>query len=163
LTTLAPSLLLERLATEYVYAQLCEAAIHAFAAENEARMMAMASAKTNIESKLAGLSQRGHQLRQEETTTEIVELAAGAEELSHVPESLEIAVRQRHTSGTDICASAVAQSIVAATRSPRLIVPLGQHADQSSPEKVGKAGRTKSLSLAGCLAFHDARPSSTPS
>ena len=42
LTTLAPELLLERLAAEYVYAQLCEAAMHAFEAENEARMMAMA-------------------------------------------------------------------------------------------------------------------------
>ena len=79
LTTLAPQLLLERLAAEYVYAQLCEAAMHAFEAENEARMMAMASAKTNIETKLAGLSQRERQLRQEEITTEIVELAAGAE------------------------------------------------------------------------------------
>jgi F-type H+-transporting ATPase subunit gamma len=79
LTTLAPAVLLERLAAEYVYAQVCEAAMHAFAAENEARMMAMAAAKTNIESKLGGLSQREHQLRQEEITTEIVELAAGAE------------------------------------------------------------------------------------
>ena len=78
LTTLAPELLLERLAAEYVYAQLCEAAMHAFEAENEARMLAMASAKTNIETKLAGLSQREHQLRQEEITTEIVELSAGA-------------------------------------------------------------------------------------
>lgn len=82
LTTLAPWMLLERLASEYVYAQLCEAAMHAFAAENEARMKAMAAAKTNIESKLAGLSRREHQLRQEEITTEIVELAAGAEALS---------------------------------------------------------------------------------
>jgi F-type H+-transporting ATPase subunit gamma len=82
LSTLAPRRLLERLATEYVYAQLCKAAMHAFAAENEARMMAMASAKTNIESKLAGLLQREHQLRQEEITTEIVELAAGAEALT---------------------------------------------------------------------------------
>jgi F-type H+-transporting ATPase subunit gamma len=82
LTTLAPWMLLERLASEYVYAQLCEAAMHAFAAENEARMMAMAAAKMNIESKLGGLSQREHQLRQEEITTEIVELAAGAESLS---------------------------------------------------------------------------------
>ncbi|MBI3703678.1 MAG: F0F1 ATP synthase subunit gamma [Rhizobiales bacterium] len=81
-TTLAPQLLLERLAAEYVFAQLCEAAMHAFAAENEARMMAMAAAKTNIESKLAGLSQRKHQLRQEEITTEIVELAAGSEALT---------------------------------------------------------------------------------
>jgi F-type H+-transporting ATPase subunit gamma len=39
----------------------------------------MASARTNIGTKLAGLSQRERQLRQEEITTEIVELAAGAE------------------------------------------------------------------------------------
>jgi F-type H+-transporting ATPase subunit gamma len=83
LTTLAPSVLLERLAAEYVYAQLCEAAMHAFEAENEARMMAMASAKTNIEAKLVGLSQRERQLRQEEITTEIIELVAGAEALQH--------------------------------------------------------------------------------
>jgi F-type H+-transporting ATPase subunit gamma len=48
-------------------------------AENEARMMAMASAMTNIETKLAALAQRECQLRQEEVTIEIVELAAGAE------------------------------------------------------------------------------------
>jgi F-type H+-transporting ATPase subunit gamma len=83
LTTLAPAILLERLASEYVYALLCEAAMHAFAAENEARMMAMAAARANIESKLNGLSQREHELRQEEITTEIVELAAGAEALSN--------------------------------------------------------------------------------
>jgi F-type H+-transporting ATPase subunit gamma len=82
LTTLAPWVLLERLASEYVYAQLLEAAMYAFAAENEARMMAMAAAKDNIESKLAGLSQREHQLRQEEITTEIVELATAADALS---------------------------------------------------------------------------------
>jgi F-type H+-transporting ATPase subunit gamma len=82
LTTLAPHVLLERLAAEYVFAQLCQAAMHAFEAENEARMLAMASAKTNIESKLSGLSQRERQLRQEEITSEIVELAAGAEALT---------------------------------------------------------------------------------
>ena len=79
LTTLTPQLLLERLAAEYVYAQLCEAAMHAFEAENEARMMAMASAKSNIGTKLTALLQRERQLRQEEITTEIIELAAGAE------------------------------------------------------------------------------------
>jgi hypothetical protein len=57
-TTLAPQALLERLAAEYVFAQLCQAGMHAFEAENEARMLAMTSAKTNIETKLAGLSQR---------------------------------------------------------------------------------------------------------
>jgi len=78
LTTLAPDVLLERLASEYVYAELCQAAMHAFESENEARMLAMAAAKTNIETKLAALAQRERQLRQEEITTEIVELAGGA-------------------------------------------------------------------------------------
>jgi F-type H+-transporting ATPase subunit gamma len=79
LTTLSSEILLERLTAEYVYAQLCKAAMHAFAAENEARMLAMASARTNIDTKLKSLTQREQRLRQEEITTEIVELAAGAE------------------------------------------------------------------------------------
>jgi F-type H+-transporting ATPase subunit gamma len=82
LTTLAPQPLLERLAAEYIYAQLCEAAMLAFEAENEARMMAMTAAKTNIAPKLNSLSSRERQLRQEEITTEIVELAAGSEALT---------------------------------------------------------------------------------
>lgn len=79
LTTLAPRELLEQLTAEYVYARLCEAAMHAFEAENQARMMTMTSARTNIEAKLVTLAQRERQLRQEEITSEIVELAAGAE------------------------------------------------------------------------------------
>ncbi len=79
LITLAPDVLLERLAEEYVYAQLCTAALHAFAAENEARMIAMLAARNNIGSKLTALSGRERQLRQQEITTEVVELAAGAE------------------------------------------------------------------------------------
>jgi F-type H+-transporting ATPase subunit gamma len=81
LITLPPQILLERLAAEYVFAQLSQAAMHAFEAENEARMLAMASAKTNIESKRGWLSQHERRLRQEEITSEIVELAAGAEAL----------------------------------------------------------------------------------
>jgi F-type H+-transporting ATPase subunit gamma len=77
LSSLAPRPLLERLAAEYVHAQLCEAAMHAFAAENEARMIAMSGAKANIETKLARLSLREHQLRQEAITTEIIELTTG--------------------------------------------------------------------------------------
>jgi F-type H+-transporting ATPase subunit gamma len=85
LITLPPQILLERLAAEYVFAQLCRAAMHAFEAENEARMLAMASAKTNIGSKLDRLSQQERHLRQEEITSEIIELAAGAEALSTRP------------------------------------------------------------------------------
>lgn len=79
LLALEPHLLLERLAAEYVYAQLCEAAMHAFVAENEARMIAMVAAKNNTENKLNELVRRERQFRQEEITTEIIELAAGAE------------------------------------------------------------------------------------
>jgi F-type H+-transporting ATPase subunit gamma len=79
LVSFSPHALLERLAAEYVYAQLCAAAMHAFAAENEARMIAMLAAKTNIETKLTTLSRRERQLRQQEITTEVIELAAGAE------------------------------------------------------------------------------------
>lgn len=79
LITLSPQVLLERLTAEYVYAQLCQAALHAFVAENEARMIAMVAAKNNTERTLTALVQRERQLRQEEITTEINELTAGAE------------------------------------------------------------------------------------
>jgi F-type H+-transporting ATPase subunit gamma len=79
MTNLAASVLVERLAAEYVFAQLCQATTNAFEAENEARTLAMASARSNIETKLTALRQRESRLRQEEITTEIVELAAGSE------------------------------------------------------------------------------------
>jgi F-type H+-transporting ATPase subunit gamma len=79
LIALAPEVLLERLVAEYIYAQLCLAAMHAFVAENEARMIAMLAAKSNTDAKLDRLLRREQKLRQEEITTEIVELAAGAE------------------------------------------------------------------------------------
>jgi F-type H+-transporting ATPase subunit gamma len=78
LTTLKPEILLERLAAEYVYAQLCQALMFSFEAENEARMAAMTAARTNIEEKLGALERSQRHLRQEEITTEIVELATGA-------------------------------------------------------------------------------------
>ena len=70
--------LVERLAQEYVFAQLCEAATEAFAAENEARMATMAAAKTNIDARLQALEREERLTRQEEITAEVVELAAGA-------------------------------------------------------------------------------------
>jgi F-type H+-transporting ATPase subunit gamma len=81
LPTLAPRALLEQLTAEYVFAQLCDAAMEAYEAENQSRMMTMTAAKANIGSKLGALSQRERQLRQEEITGEIIELASGAEAL----------------------------------------------------------------------------------
>jgi F-type H+-transporting ATPase subunit gamma len=79
LVTLQPERLIERLTAEYVYARLCEAAMHAFAAENHARMDTMSAASTNIERTLIELKQRENQVRQEEVTAEIVELAASGQ------------------------------------------------------------------------------------
>jgi F-type H+-transporting ATPase subunit gamma len=75
LVQLALPALLESLAEEYVYAQLCEAAAHAFGAENEARVAAMARARGGIDDMLAQLVVEQRQVRQEEITAEVVELA----------------------------------------------------------------------------------------
>ena len=77
LTTLDSDTLITRLAGEYVFAQLCEAITLSFEAENEARMLAMTLARTNVSSRLEELRRRERQLRQDEITNEIIELAAG--------------------------------------------------------------------------------------
>lgn len=84
--TLPAQDLLTRLAEEYVYAVLCEAAMRAFAAENEARATAMVHAKGNIETMLDTLRARGRQVRQDEITAEVVELAGGAGLLQQIRE-----------------------------------------------------------------------------
>ncbi len=76
LLNLVPEALLSELTPEYVYAQLCKAALHAFAAENEARMEAMASARQQIERQLSSLRATQRIVRQEGITAEIIELAA---------------------------------------------------------------------------------------
>jgi F-type H+-transporting ATPase subunit gamma len=77
LLNLAPEALLGELTAEYLHAQLCNAALHGFAAENEARMQAMAAAREQIERQLATLRATQRLVRQEEITAEIIELAAG--------------------------------------------------------------------------------------
>lgn len=78
LVNLPPARLIEGLAQEYLFALLCEAAVEAFSAENEARAATMASAKTNIDGKLVALEAEERLTRQEEITAEVVELAGGA-------------------------------------------------------------------------------------
>jgi F-type H+-transporting ATPase subunit gamma len=77
LMDLAPAALIEALAADYLHAQLCRAGLHAFAAENEARMEAMASARNQAERQLASLEARKRAVRQEAITEEVIELAAG--------------------------------------------------------------------------------------
>jgi F-type H+-transporting ATPase subunit gamma len=77
LLNLTPELLLSSLTADYLHARLCNAVLHSFAAENEARMEAMEAARTQIERQLASLTATQRQVRQEEITAEIIELAAG--------------------------------------------------------------------------------------
>jgi F-type H+-transporting ATPase subunit gamma len=77
LLNLAAEALLIELTADYLHAQLCTTALHAFAAENEARMEAMTAARSQIERQLATLQATQRIVRQEEITAEIIELAAG--------------------------------------------------------------------------------------
>jgi F-type H+-transporting ATPase subunit gamma len=77
LVNLPPDALVASLAADYLHAQLCHAALHSFAAENQARMEAMASAGKQVEKQLAKLHATERRVRQDEITDEIIELAAG--------------------------------------------------------------------------------------
>lgn len=81
LLNLAPQQLLAQLAAEYLFAQLNEAVVHSFAAENAARLQTMSAARDNIARRLDELTLEERLARQEDITAEIVELAAGTEAL----------------------------------------------------------------------------------
>lgn len=70
--------LLDSLGQDFFHAQVCKAALHAFAAENEARMEAMSSAGSQIESELEAFQDKLRRVRQEAITAEIIELGTGA-------------------------------------------------------------------------------------
>lgn len=78
LRTLPPARLLAGLAQQYVFVGLCEAAMLSFAAENEARERAMLAARSNVRTKIDELAQRHRRVRQDDITSDILELAAGA-------------------------------------------------------------------------------------
>jgi F-type H+-transporting ATPase subunit gamma len=69
--------LLEGLTAQYMLAQLTEAATEALAAENAARFAAMESARDNVARKLRNLRLEASRARQEEVTTELLDLITG--------------------------------------------------------------------------------------
>ena len=77
LLNLAPEEVLRGLLADYLHAQLCSAGLHGFAAENQARMEAMAAARQQVERQLESLESAQRVVRQEEITAEIIELTAG--------------------------------------------------------------------------------------
>ena len=78
LTNLPAADLAAALALDQLHARLTRAALHAFVAENEARMAAMAAASRQIEDELGVLEALARRERQEAITAEIIEIASGA-------------------------------------------------------------------------------------
>lgn len=76
LANLEPRRLLASLVEECIFAELCEAVVLSYAAENEARMRAMVSAQRNVAETLETLTASARRRRQEEITNEIGELSA---------------------------------------------------------------------------------------
>lgn len=83
LVQLDPASLLQRLAIEYLRAQLTEAILQSFAAENTARMLAMTAARDNIRRTMETLRREARIARQQAITDEVVELTAGTRGLGY--------------------------------------------------------------------------------
>lgn len=69
--------LVASLGADYLHALICKAALHAFAAENQARLEAMTSAGSQIGRELEAFQAVLRQVRQEAITAEIIELGTG--------------------------------------------------------------------------------------
>jgi len=85
LHNLEPRLLLEKLMAEYIFALFTEAAVESIASENAARFAAMDSAHDNVTKTLATLRQTAHQERQDEITSELLDLITGAKAMEGRP------------------------------------------------------------------------------
>ena len=78
LTQLPTDTLINSLSGDYLHALVSKAALHAFAAENEARMEAMSAAANQITRELGHFEATLRRVRQEAITAEIIELGTGA-------------------------------------------------------------------------------------
>lgn len=78
---LPPQRLIEKLIEELVFAELLRAALESFTSENAARLATMQSAHQAIEDKQQDLQREANVQRQEEITTELLDIVTGAEAL----------------------------------------------------------------------------------
>lgn len=77
LTQLSTDALINSLSGDHLHALVCRAALHAFAAENEARLEAMSAAGSQITRELGEFEATLRRVRQEAITAEIIELGTG--------------------------------------------------------------------------------------
>ncbi|KAF1045291.1 F0F1 ATP synthase subunit gamma [Xylophilus sp.] len=78
LTTLAPAQLWIGLLAEALFAGVAEALMQGIAAEAQARVEAMARAQKNLETRHVEIERASQQARQEQMTTEMIEISANA-------------------------------------------------------------------------------------
>jgi F-type H+-transporting ATPase subunit gamma len=67
------------LATEYLFAEICDSLVESLASENGARLQTMTSASRNIDDRLERLTREARSASQERTTSDMLEIVAGAE------------------------------------------------------------------------------------
>lgn len=76
---LAPGLLLLRLASEYLFAEITRAVMESLASENGARLRVMEAANQSIGDKLVELRIKERSVRQETITSELLDVVTGSE------------------------------------------------------------------------------------
>lgn len=82
---LAPDILLQRLAGEYLFAEITRAVMESLTSENAARLLVMQGADHNINDKLETLRQSENALRQEAITSELLDVVTGAMAVLETP------------------------------------------------------------------------------
>ncbi len=75
--------LLEGLASEYLFAELADALMESLASENAARLRTMDAAARNIDERLEKLTRQERVARQEQTTSDMLDVVTGAEAVNH--------------------------------------------------------------------------------
>jgi F-type H+-transporting ATPase subunit gamma len=75
--------LLERLGSEYLFAEITSALVESLASENAARLQLMESADQNINARLDDLRRLAANLRQEAITSELIDVVTGSEAILH--------------------------------------------------------------------------------
>lgn len=79
LTTLPSAVLVRSLLAETLFVELARTILHGLQAENRARIEAMARAQSNLKIRRAEVDHRYRQARQEQMTTEVIELSTGGQ------------------------------------------------------------------------------------
>lgn len=82
---LAPDTLLQRLLSEYLFAEITRAVMESLASENAARLRVMEAADHSIDDKLQVLRRRENVLRQEAITSELLDVVTGSEAILTAP------------------------------------------------------------------------------